>query len=304
MANGVQFLTGFKSAHAPSSLPCPGFIRLVWHGRESALQSQILWTAAIGTDGEPERTPIEASASLKQACWNPVLYRHGNGDLWCFFKAGKSPSSWRGYLLISSDHGHSWSEPFPLPEGILGPTRNPPLELGKGWILCPSSREDRGTGRAVFEYLNQQSGEAFIREAPVTGPADLKIIQPLLIPANDGEFFALCRSNKGRLFLSKSCQGGFEWRELEASQIPNPDSAIAGLAYKQGFLIAHNRSSLDRKRLSLDYFIDTRRVSELAQIEFDDRDVAYPTLSYNEDGSVFCAFSLQQKSIAVQSFEL
>ena len=77
-------------------------------------------------------------------CWNPVLFQPAAGPLLLFYKVGPSPSTWWGVLTSSGDGGQTWSEHRRLPDGILGPVKNRPLQLGDGAILCGSSSEHDG----------------------------------------------------------------------------------------------------------------------------------------------------------------
>ena len=61
-----------------------------------------------------------------------------------FYKVGPGPSQWWGMLKTSADHGRTWSQTRRLPDGILGPIKNKPVQLASGDILCPTSCEDAG----------------------------------------------------------------------------------------------------------------------------------------------------------------
>ena len=54
--------------------------------------------------------------------------------------------------------GVRWSEPRRLPEGVLGPIKNKPVQLADGAILCPSSNEDPKTGWTVHFELTRDLG--------------------------------------------------------------------------------------------------------------------------------------------------
>ena len=42
-------------------------------------------------------------------------------------------------MMTSTDDGKTWSKPQRLPDGILGPIKNKPVQLEDGGILCGSS---------------------------------------------------------------------------------------------------------------------------------------------------------------------
>ena len=105
------------------------------------------------------------SPSVRYACWNPVLFQPKTGPLLLFYKVGPWPSSWWGMLKKSADGGRSWSAAERLPDGILGPIKNKPVQLAGGDILCPSSTEDQGW-RVHFERTSD-GGKTWQSTRPV-----------------------------------------------------------------------------------------------------------------------------------------
>lgn len=74
--------------------------------------------------------------------WNPVLFQpRGGASLMLFYKVGPSPSTWWGEVRDSADGGKTWSEARRLPEGILGPIKNKPVQFADGTILAGASTE-------------------------------------------------------------------------------------------------------------------------------------------------------------------
>src|SRR5690606_19361620 len=68
----------------------------------------------------------------RQPCWNPVLFQPKNGPIYLFYKVGPNPREWWGMYITSEDNGQTWSPPVRLPEGILGPIKNKPIQLPQG----------------------------------------------------------------------------------------------------------------------------------------------------------------------------
>ncbi len=74
--------------------------------------------------------------------WNPVLFQPRGGLLLLFYKVGPSPQTWWGLVRTSADGGRTWGEARRLPEGVLGPIKNKPVQLADGTIVAGSSVEN------------------------------------------------------------------------------------------------------------------------------------------------------------------
>jgi len=83
-----------------------------------------------------------------------------------------------------------------LPEGNLGPTRNPPLVLPDGRILMPSSRQQWGKWHVELEIYDTKTGQ--IESVAIQDQQDPlhRIIQPAVISRPDGMLLAFLRSNQ------------------------------------------------------------------------------------------------------------
>ena len=128
--------------------------------------------------------------------WNPVLFQPKSGPLMLFYKVGPSPSSWWGMLSTSTDDGKTWSKPQRLPDGILGPVKNKPIQLANGDILCPTSTEEGGW-RVHFERTSDL-GKTWSATTPVNNPREIGAIQPSLLSYSGGKLQALGRTQQGR----------------------------------------------------------------------------------------------------------
>ena len=64
-------------------------------------------------------------------------------------------------LRTSDDAGRTWSEGRRLPEGILGPIKNKPVQLASGDFICPTSTESTekpSKWRLHFERSSDDGG--------------------------------------------------------------------------------------------------------------------------------------------------
>ena len=178
---------------------------------------------------EPSRLVADGNGT---ACWNPVLCQMPDGEVWLFYKVGKSVPEWTGWLTRSKDNGRTWSKPEQLPEGMLGPIKNKPIVF-QNRLICPSSTEttDR-IWRIHFEILDLQTRNWSKVMPPLTDDT-LCIIQPTLLVCGD-TLRALCRTRNSYLALSESTDGGNSWTKPVLTKIPNNGSGIDAVTLRDG----------------------------------------------------------------------
>ena len=164
------------------------------------------WTAPVEVANGVE------SADKRYPCWNPVLFQPARGPLLLFYKVGPSPSTWWGVLKTSNDGGQTWSAASRLPDGILGPIKNKPVELPGGKILCGSSTEHAGW-RVHFEWTTDL-GKTWSKTEPVNDPGQVGAIQPALLVHPDGAVQAVGRSQQGKIWETWSRDQGATWSPM------------------------------------------------------------------------------------------
>lgn len=175
------------------------------------------------------------SPTLRHPTWNPVLFQPRRGPLMLFYKVGSSPETWWGMLTTSDDDGRTWSVPRRLPDGILGPIKDKPVELADGTLLCGSSVERDG-GRVWQVHLERTAdfGRTWSRTAPLDTIAAFQCIQPTILTHADGRLQILCRSKEMTLTTSWSSDGGRTWTPLAPSGLYAPNSGIDAVTLADG----------------------------------------------------------------------
>lgn len=196
------------------------------------------WTAptsvADGVQADGKRLPT----------WNPVLFQPAGGDLMLFYKVGPSPKEWWGMLKTSRDGGRTWSEARRLPDGIVGPIKNKPIQLADGTIISGSSTEDQGW--RIHLERSTDGGKAWQRIGPINPDAKIGAIQPTLLAYSDGRIQMLCRTRDEHGFVAQSwsTDGGVTWSDLKATTLPNNNSGFDGVTLRDGRqLLVYNHST-------------------------------------------------------------
>lgn len=146
----------FKACHAATlvALPNQQLLAAWFAGTHEGNADVCIWTASFNKGQWSE--PIKVADgiindSTRHPCWNPVLFRNSDGLLFLFYKVGPNPREWWGMNKTSTNNGLNWSDAQKLPDGMLGPIKNRPLQLANGSILHPSSTEssDEKYGRYI-----------------------------------------------------------------------------------------------------------------------------------------------------------
>lgn len=174
-------------------------------------------------------------AGKRYPCWNPVLFQPRTGPLMLFYKIGPSPETWWGMLTTSTDDGRTWSEPRRLPEDVLGPIKNKPVQFADGTILAGSSTENPVTG-AWLVHLERTTdlGRTWEITAPIHTAAEFNAIQPSILTHADGRLQLLCRSKEKTLTTAWSLDSGRTWSQMSSSGLYNPNSGSDAVTLADG----------------------------------------------------------------------
>lgn len=249
------------------------------------------WTrpkeVANGVQGDGQRHP----------CWNPVLFQPAKGPLLLFYKVGPSPSTWWGMLKTSEDGGTTWSPPRRLPDGILGPIKNKPVQLANGDILCPSSSEDKGW-RVHFERT-PDLGKTWKATGPLNDGKTLGAIQPSILPHERNRLQALGRTRQGRIFEIWSEDGGRTWGEMVLTDLPNPSAGTDAVTLKDGrHLLVFNPTRKGRSPLSVAVSRDGRTWQAALVLEnTPGAEFSYPAVIQSHDGLAHITYTWKRERI-------
>ena len=221
-----------------------------------------------------------------------------------FYKVGPNPEKWWGMLITSEDDGRTWSVPRRLPDGILGPIKNKPVQLGpKGGLLCPTSTEDGGW-RVHFERTDD-SGKTWRRIGPVSAQG-IDAIQPTILRHSDGRLQAIGRTRQGRLFTVESVDGGDSWGAMSLLDLPNPNSGVDAVTLADGrHLLVYNHAGLgkgkwDAGREVLNVAVSTDgKVWQAALVleKEPGQEFSYPAVIQTADGLVHITYTWKRKRI-------
>lgn len=251
------------------------------------------WTAPVEVANGVE------SPTNRYPCWNPVLFQPKTGPLMLFYKVGPSPSTWWGMLMTSTNCGETWSKPRRLPEGILGPIKNKPIQLANGDILCPSSTEHAGW-RVHFERTGDL-GKTWQATPPVNDPTEIAAIQPAILIHPDGRLQALGRTRQGKIFQVWSKDNGVTWGKMSLTDLPNPNSGIDAITLRDGrHLLVYNHNPAPKGRSPLNVAVSKDGLHWHAALVLEDEpgsQFSYPAVIQTRDGLVHITYTWKRLRI-------
>ena len=277
-----------------------GIIVASWFGGSAESHPDVgIWISRF-VQGEWSK-PVEIATGNpdgkpKFACYNPVLFQPKHGPLLLFYKIGTGPRSWWGMMTRSADSGQTWEKPERLPNGILGPIKNPPVELSGGEILCPSSSEDHGW-RVHFESTHDQ-GKTWNSTGPLNDPMKIGAIQPSLLWIGKDLLRAVGRTQQGQLFAIDSVDLGDTWGPMRLIDVPNPNSGTDAINLKDGrCLLVYNPSTTHRTPLAVALSKDGEHWSPSLTLESEPGEYSYPTAIQTSDGLVHITYTWHRTRI-------
>ncbi len=241
--------------------------------------------------------------TLRYPCWNPVLFKAQEGKLFLFYKVGPSPSEWWGMVRTSDNNGKTWSKAERLPNGILGPIKNKPVQLTNGIILAPSSTELGEKWRVHLEKSSDM-GKTWQRIS-VDSTTTLNVIQPsiLLYPGNQLQL--LCRSKHDRLVESWSRDNGQTWSKLVPTTVRNPNSGTDAVTLKDGRqMLVYNPTTRGkdwadgRAKLAVAISTNGQQWSDIITLEnHQTGEFSYPAIIQAQDGKIHITYTYDRKNM-------
>jgi predicted neuraminidase len=291
----------FEQCHASTIVETKAGLVAAWFGGTREKNPDVGIWLARKVDGS-WKEPVEVANGKqtdgkRQPCWNPVLFQPKDGPLMLFYKVGPNPSKWWGELRTSDDNGKTWSDARRLPEGILGPIKNKPVQLPGGDILCGTSTEHDGW-RVHFER-SSDGGKTWKATDPLNDGKKLAAIQPSILFHKDNKLQAIGRTRQGKVFEIWSEDGGKTWGEMKLTTLPNPNSGTDALTLADGrhLLVYNHTANGDRSPLNVAVSEDGREWKAALVLEDKPGEYSYPAVIQTADGMVHITYTWKRQRI-------
>jgi predicted neuraminidase len=301
--------TPFPSCHASTIAETKSGLVAAWFGGTAERNPDVCIYVSRNENGK-WTAPVSVAdgvgfATNRLPTWNPVLFQPKNGPLLLFYKIGPKPAAWWGMMMTSADDGKTWSKPQRLPDGILGPIKNKPVQLANGDILCGSSTE--GDGWKTHFERTSDFGKTWTATPPVNDGKTIGAIQPSILHLKNGSLEAIGRTRNDKLFQITSHDDGKTWDAMELTDLPNPDSGTDAVTLRDGrqlLVYNHNvRSGSNNKgRSPLNVAVSPDGTNWFATLVLENdpnapNGFAYPAAIQTSDGLVHITYTWERKRI-------
>lgn len=299
----------YPQIHATTICETPTGLVSAWFGGTKEKHPDVcIWVSR--QEGEKWTPSVEVANGVQKdgsrhPTWNPVLFQPKEGPFMLFYKVGPTPEKWWGELKTSTDGGKSWSEARRLPDGILGPIKNKPVQLPNGDILSPASDETGGKWSVHFER-SSDLGATWTRIGPVNDGVAIQAIQPSVLFLGGEKLLALGRSRQNKVFETRSEDGGKSWGPMTLGSLPNNNSGTDAVTLKDGHhLIVYNHiggliGSWGGLRTPLNISVsdDNAKTWKAALVlEKDPGEYSYPAVIQTKDGLVHITYTWKRQKV-------
>jgi len=303
----VNAVAPTAQCHASTLLETRDGLLAAWFGgRHEGADDVGIWVAHRDAHGWAPPQRVADGAQPQGAplpVWNPVLFQPRHGSLRLFYKVGPDPKRWWGMQITSTDGGAHWSTPVRLPDGILGPIKNKPVQLASGRILSPSSSEDAGWV-AHIEW-SDDDGVHWTRGPALNDPARIGAIQPSLLVHRDGRIQAIGRSRQNHVFSTWSRDGGRHWEPMTLLDLANPNSGTDAVMLADGrALLVYNPTASGkdwwdgRGTLAVALSDDGTHWTRVLTLEDSPKyEFSYPAVIQTRDGLVHISYTWKRARI-------
>ena len=300
----------FPECHASTIAETDNGLVTAWFGGTEEKHPDVRIWISRHSDGR-WLPPVETangvqSSSLRYPTWNPVLFQPKAGPLLLFYKVGPSPDAWWGMMMTSADGGATWTKPVRLPEGMIGPVKNKPVQRDDGTIVCPSSTEHEGWRLHLEE--TRDLGKTWTSSKPLNDGKRIGAIQPSILQHADGRWQVLARDRRGRgcVWSAWSSDKGATWSELKCTGLPNPNAGTDAVTLRDGRqLLVYNhtqrnvRDSYDGSRSMLNVAVsdDGEQWQAAVLLEKSRGEYSYPAVIQTSDGLVHITYTWKRERI-------
>jgi predicted neuraminidase len=228
--------------------------------------------------------------------FNPVLFKHSSGRIMLFYKEGWVENM-ESRLITSDDNGLTWSDIRYYEPSLHGPSKNKPIELSDGSILCAANGPNM--------EITPDRGQSWKKNNTPNPKKYFGVIQGTILSHPDKKLQALFRTREGKIAQSWSKDNGQSWSDLELTNLPNNNSGLDAVNLKDGrYLLVYNHAGLPngkwggpRTPLNVAISDDGIKWQSALVLEDEPGEYSYPAVIQDKDGLVHITYTWHRMRI-------
>jgi predicted neuraminidase len=184
-----------------------------------------------------------------------------------------------------------------LPDGVIGPVKNKPVQLASGAILSGSSTEHDGW--RVHMERSTDNGRTWTVTPALNDGKQIPAIQPSILTYADGRLQAIGRTRAGRLFETWSSDQGLSWTPLALMALPNSSTGTDAVTLRDGRqLLVYNHTVKGRGMLNVALSTDGRAwLAALVLENTPEAEFSYPAVIQTRDGLVHITYTWKRQRV-------
>lgn len=307
VAEGLIFQRGpgLESSHASTVAEMPdGTILCAWYSGTAEAARDVAVYASRYEGGRWSKPEVIADTPDKPE-GNPALFADANGRTWLFFVTIHG-FGWNWAKIkyrTSEDSGRTWGPVQMLRDERGWMTRNHPILLKDGRLLLPLYSENQW--RTEFMVSADRGASWQFLSEVCSKPGN---IQAAVVELTDGSLYSVMRTGarkgQGKIWQTRSSDGGRTWSPAELTALPNPNAGIDMIKLASGkLLLAFNNSADWRTPLSLAVSDDGGKAWRVVKdVETAAGEYSYPSLCQGQDGVVHLTYTYRRESIKHLAF--
>jgi len=174
---------------------------------------------------------------------------------------------------------------------------------------APPTATPQGLTTVAGVLTSTDAGATWTVSGRVEDPKTWLIDPSLEWSTKKKSLLMLFRTGVGRIFSSRSTDGGATWTRASATTLPNPNSKFATITIDEQILIAYNPSTKEQSSLALALSVDDGRSWEaLAMIDRTTADSSFsltsPAIAQWSDDTVKVAYTVWGRGIKLATIKL
>ena len=168
------------------------------------------------------------------------------------------------------------------------------MDRGRRDVSIHGCRQTASNG---FEWT-RDLGKTWDKTGPLNDGKKFGAIQPSFLRLGGNSLGLVCRSKQGKVLFAKSADVGQTWGDLQALDVPNPNSGIDAMTLADGrHVLIYNDTPRGRSPLNVGLSTDGAKWANVATLESEPGEYSYPAVIQTKDGKLHVTYTWKRLNV-------